>query len=168
MGDYGKTEPYFLEALAIREKTLGKDHPDYGGSLSSLSYLYLSRGEYTKSETFRKERIALTINLINRNFSFMSEKQREAYWNTVKRTFEGSYSLGRLYPVPAMNGFNYNNALFAKGLLLRTANAVRDAIHASGDTALIARYEELGRLREQISALRQKEAGTEYIKTLKE
>jgi hypothetical protein len=33
------------------------------------------------------------------------------------------------------------NTLFAKGLLMRTSNAVQDAVYASGDTRLIERFE---------------------------
>ena len=158
MGDYGKAEPCFLESRAIREKALGKEHPDYGYSLSNLSYLYLSTGAYSKSETFRKEQVALTVNLINRNFAFMPERQREAYWNMVKKTFDGSYSLSQVQPVPSVNALNYNNTLFAKGLLLRTSSAVRDAIYASGDARLIERFETLGSLHRQITQLQQNES----------
>ncbi|GHU82026.1 hypothetical protein FACS189468_5710 [Spirochaetia bacterium] len=167
MGNYAKAEPYFLEALAIREKALGKEHPGYGSSLRSLSYLYLSKGDYAKSETFTKENADLVTNLINRNFAFMSEGQRDAYWGMVKGDFEGSYSLSAAHPAASVNALNYNNTLFTKGLLLRTSNAVRDAIYSSGDTRLVEQFETLGSLRQQLSALQQKEDVNEaYRKSL--
>ncbi|GHV92470.1 hypothetical protein AGMMS50268_29730 [Spirochaetia bacterium] len=167
MGDYVKAEPYYLESLDIRENALDKEHPDYGISLSGLSYLYLSTGDYAKAETYRKEQAALATSLINRNFSFMSEQQRNAYWDMVKGDFEGSYSLSAAHPAASVNALNYNNTLFTKGLLLRTSNAVRDAIYSSGDTRLIEHFETLGSLRQQLSALQQKEDVNEaYRKNL--
>jgi len=62
---------------------------------------------------------------------------------------------------------NYDNVLFTKGLLLRTTNAVRDAIYGSGDQILITQFEELGNLRQQISALMQKGGSDKaYIQSL--
>ncbi|GHV03130.1 hypothetical protein FACS189485_05450 [Spirochaetia bacterium] len=167
MGNYAKAEPYFLEALAIREKALGKEHPDYSSSLSNLSFLYLDKGDYTKSETFTKESVALRVNLINHYFSFMSEQQRSTYWDIAKGEFEGSYSLSAVHPAASVNALNYNNTLFTKGLLLRTTNAVRDAIYSSGDARLIEQFETLGSIRQQLSALQQKEDVNEaYRKSL--
>jgi CHAT domain-containing protein len=66
-----------------------------------------------------------------------------------------------------INDLNYNNTLFSKGLLLRTANAIRDAVYSSGDEFLIAQYEELGRLRQRITNLQSKEdADQDYIESL--
>ena len=64
-----------------------------------------------------------------------------------------------------MIGHVYNNTLFTKGLLLRTANAIRDAIYSSGNNELINQYEQLGDLRKQISNLQQK---ADYNKELVE
>ncbi|MDR0712707.1 MAG: tetratricopeptide repeat protein, partial [Bacteroidales bacterium] len=35
-GDYVQAEKYYLEAKEIREKVLGKEHPDYAASLNHL------------------------------------------------------------------------------------------------------------------------------------
>jgi CHAT domain-containing protein len=70
------------------------------------------------------------------------------------------------HPVSESNILNYDNALFSKGLLLRTTNAMRDAIYSSGNQALIVQFEELGRKRQQISALRQSGGNEAYIQTL--
>jgi CHAT domain-containing protein/Flp pilus assembly protein TadD len=166
MGDYAKAEKFHLEAKAIKEKVFGKEHPDYAVSLGNLSGLYLSTRIFDKALPVKQEEIKLCTSLVNRNFSFLSGQQREAYWNANASTFELSYSLSFYHPVPASNILNYDNALFSKGLLLRTTNAVRDSIYASGSQALIAQFEELGRIRQQISALRQSGGNEAYIKSL--
>ncbi|GBU26804.1 hypothetical protein R84B8_00318 [Treponema sp. R8-4-B8] len=166
MGDYAKAERYLLETAAILEKALGKEHPSYAGSLGNLCALYLDKKEYAKALAYNKEQIKIKTGIVNKNFSFQTEQQRDAYWNANSRSFEGSYSLSFYHPVPESNILNYETALFSKGLLLRTTNAVRDAIYASGNQALIAQFEELGSLRRQISTLQQKGSNEEYIKSL--
>jgi CHAT domain-containing protein/Flp pilus assembly protein TadD len=167
MGDYAKAERCYKGATAIQEKALDKGHPDYAVSLDNLCALYLSKKEYAPAFLYKKEQIKLITDLINKNFSFQTEQQRDAYWNANSYSFELTYSLSFFYPHPSNNILNYDNALFSKGLLLRTTNAVRDAIYASGNQALINQFEELGRLRQQINALRQKEGSNEaYIQSL--
>ena len=162
-GDYTEAEPYMLEAKAIEEKILGKEHPSYAVSLGNLYLLYLSKSEFDKALQFTQEEFNITSGMVNRNFAFLSEQQRNAYWSASLLSFESNYSLSFYNPVPASNILNYDNALFTKGLLLRTNNAVRDAIYASGDQRLIEQFEKLHRLRQQISALMQTEDGDEAV-----
>jgi CHAT domain-containing protein len=99
----------------------------------------------------------------------MSERQRGLYFNTVSSYFQTGYSLSQLYPVATVNGVNYNNTLFTKGLLLRTTTAVREAVYSSGDASLIKQYEQLGSLRQQISQLQQREdADRAYLQSLED
>jgi CHAT domain-containing protein/Flp pilus assembly protein TadD len=167
MNDYAKAENYYLEAKAVWEKAFGKKHPSYALSLENLYCLYLIKKEYPKALAYKQEQIKTNSELVNKNFSFQTELQRNAYWNANSYSFELSYSLSLYNPAPASNILNYDNALFSKGLLLRTTNAVRDAIYASGNRTLIRQFEELGLLRQQINALRQKEeSGEAYIQNL--
>ena len=130
--------------------------------------MYLSDGNYSGALIYKQEGVLLNTDQVNQNFSFLSEQQRNAYWNTNSNLFESSYSISHFYPVPASNVLNYENALFSKGILLRTTNAVRDAIYSSDNKDLIAQYEELGNLRQQISALRQSGGNASYIKSLED
>ena len=47
---YAEAEPLFKRSLAIREKTLGPDHPDVGNSLNALAALYYEQGKYSEAE----------------------------------------------------------------------------------------------------------------------
>jgi CHAT domain-containing protein/Flp pilus assembly protein TadD len=169
LGDYAKAETYYLEAKAILEVLYNKENNIYALSLGKLSEMYQDMGDYSQAETYNKELCELNINIITRNFSFMSEQQRSLYIKTVSRSFESSYNLSLQYPVETINSLNYTNTLFTKGLLLRTTNIVRDAIYSSGDTVLIEQFEQLGRLRQQINQLQQKEDANEaYLRSLEE
>jgi CHAT domain-containing protein len=165
MGDYARAETYYLEAKDITEKALGKEHTDYTVSVSNLSFLYQAMERFHQAAEFKSEAFELRIAQVNTNFSFLSEQQRESYWKTVSWEFEAAYSLAHVYPAASVNTLNYNNTLFSKGLLLRTANAVRDAVYSSGNAELIARYEELGKLRREVSTLRQQGRNDEYVQS---
>ena len=49
MGEYVKAEPLYQEALRIRQKVLGSEHPSAGASLNNLAGLYQDMGEYAKA-----------------------------------------------------------------------------------------------------------------------
>ena len=58
-GDYPEAEQWYLESIAIRKKTVGKDHPDYALSLNNLATLYMYMGQYEKAEPLYLESIAI-------------------------------------------------------------------------------------------------------------
>jgi len=168
-GNYTKAESYYLESKNIYEQVYGKNHMSYIWAIGDLAVLYQSIGNYAKAEALNKEMCELGMEQINRNFSFMSENQRGLFVQALLSLFKASYSLSMKNPVEAVNGLNYTNTLFTKGLLLRTTNAVRDAIYSSGDKALIEQFEQLLALRQRISQLQQKEdADKKTISALEE
>ena len=59
MGEYAKAEPLYQEALRIRKKVLGPEHPDTATSLNNLALLYLVMGEYAKAEPLLLEALRI-------------------------------------------------------------------------------------------------------------
>ena len=151
--DYAKAEKYYLEAITIQEKTIGKENPDYTNTMSGLSSLYKKNNDFEKVIKIEQDISNQAIEHINKNFSFLSEHQRNLYWTKIESGFENNYSLSYHHPDVSVNELNYNNTLFTKGLLLRTNNQIRDAIYDSGDELLQQQYEQLGSLRKQINVL---------------
>jgi tetratricopeptide (TPR) repeat protein len=49
-GKYKEAEPLYQQALALRQKLLGDDHPDVAQSLNNLAGLYDSQGKYNEAE----------------------------------------------------------------------------------------------------------------------
>jgi tetratricopeptide (TPR) repeat protein len=45
--------------LAIREKALGKEHPDVASSLKDLAALYYAQGKYGQAESLYKRSLAI-------------------------------------------------------------------------------------------------------------
>jgi tetratricopeptide (TPR) repeat protein len=59
MGEYAKAEPLLQEALRIRQKVLGSEHPDTVTSLNNLAVQYQDMGEYAKAEPLYQEALRL-------------------------------------------------------------------------------------------------------------
>ena len=59
MGDTARAEPLYLEAKAICEKVLGKEHPTYATSLNNLATLYQSMGDTARAEPLYLEAKAI-------------------------------------------------------------------------------------------------------------
>jgi tetratricopeptide (TPR) repeat protein len=50
LGQYKEAEPLHLRAVAVKEKFLGKEHPDVAEALNDLAVLYWRVGKYTEAE----------------------------------------------------------------------------------------------------------------------
>ena len=132
----------------------------YAKSVSWQGLLYFSMKDYVKAETCYKELCDLNIRLINQNFSSMSEERRGLYMENVLQDFEACYSLSLKYPTESLNGLNYNNAMFTKGLLLRTAVAERARASSSlrdMSADAVTRWQDVQ------NSLRQGEAAVEFV-----
>jgi CHAT domain-containing protein/protein involved in temperature-dependent protein secretion len=64
--DYAGAEKWYLEAIAIREKALGVEHPVYATSLNSLAMLYRVMGQYEKAEPLYLEAKAIRERTLGR------------------------------------------------------------------------------------------------------
>jgi tetratricopeptide (TPR) repeat protein len=67
MGDYAKAEPLFQQALQIRKKALGPEHPDTANSLNNLASLYSRIGDYANPEPLFQEAVQLNKKLLGRD-----------------------------------------------------------------------------------------------------
>ncbi len=58
-GKYAEAIPLAEQALAIRKKVLGDNHPDVAASLNNLAELYQSQGRYTEAEPLYQQSLAI-------------------------------------------------------------------------------------------------------------
>jgi tetratricopeptide (TPR) repeat protein len=71
IGEYAKAEPLYQEALRIRRKVLGSEHPDTALSLNNLAVLYQSMERTKRDRSDKKE----------------SERRREWNWDRGRKKF---------------------------------------------------------------------------------
>lgn len=79
--DYPGAEKWYLDSKVIREKSLGKEHPDYASSLNNMANLYKNLGQYDKVEPLLlesnpsgKRLLELSIHSMQRAFKIAGAK----------------------------------------------------------------------------------------------
>jgi CHAT domain-containing protein/tetratricopeptide (TPR) repeat protein len=66
-GRYTDAESLYQRSLAIREKALGRDHPDVANSLSNLALLYGRQERYTDAEPLYQRSLAIREKALGRD-----------------------------------------------------------------------------------------------------
>lgn len=66
-GREADAEPLIKRSLAIREKALGRDHPDVARSLNNLADLYQRQGRYADAEPVFKRALAIREQAVGPN-----------------------------------------------------------------------------------------------------
>ncbi len=56
---YRTANPLYQQALVIREKALGLEHPSVAASLNNLALLYHAQGKYAEAEPLYKRSLAI-------------------------------------------------------------------------------------------------------------
>src|SRR5262249_53483800 len=82
-GDYAQAEPLLRRALAIREKTLGAEHPLTATSLNSLASLHEATGDTSQAVALRSRAQAIEERNLSTNLATGSERQKLAYLATL-------------------------------------------------------------------------------------
>ena len=59
IGDYTGARPYFEQALEIRRKALGEQHPDTASSLNNLGFLLKTIGDYTGARPYYEQALEI-------------------------------------------------------------------------------------------------------------
>jgi len=63
-GRYEAAEPLYVQALALRKRLLGEEHPDVATSLNNLAGLYDNQGRYEAAEPLYVQALALNKRLL--------------------------------------------------------------------------------------------------------
>lgn len=169
-GNYDLSLQYILKAKEILDKNNSKEN--ILAIYENISLIYWLLKQYENSLQFTQEWQNELIQTIKHNFSFMSTKQRENFWDNKNGFTLEMFSKNLLsaYSTPETQSLAYDNTLFSKGLLLRSSNEIRDAILNSDNQELKDKFTELQSLRQQITALESKtdSAMLAYKQTLEE
>lgn len=136
---YEEALPLFLESLRIQEKFLGENHADYAQSLNNLILLYNGEGKYEKVLLLCQEALGIMNLNIKKNFSFLSETEKEAYIETVLFNFAIYRSLFLKYrnDMPDIAAEAFDLELASSGMIFNAIkNIHQDIIESNNDTAI--------------------------------
>ncbi len=155
MEQYGKALPLYRDALKNTAKALGKEHLQYGAILNSLAGLYQKMGQYQQALPIFIEGIENINQNITKDFSYLSEKEKEAYFNMNSFHFKvfNSFALQSKEQLPEVTTMVFDNAVRNKGILLKSSTAMRMTILSSKDTVLINKYDKWIGLKKEIVSL---------------
>lgn len=155
LGQFGKAEQIFLHAIKLRKEILGEDHPDYTQTLCNLAVLYERMSIPYKAEPLFLQAISNITKQITKEFDFMTEPEKFAFYKTISRNFESylSFFLKYSHAKPLVKCCPYDVQLTQKGIILRSTYEIRRAIISSGDTDLISKYESWSEMKQQLSYL---------------
>ena len=63
-GRYDQAEPLYLQALELRKRLLGEEHPNVAASLNNLAELYRTQGRYAEAEPLYLQALELSKRLL--------------------------------------------------------------------------------------------------------
>ncbi len=154
---YEKAEPLYLESIRIKEATLGKNHPSYAKSLNNLALMYMTLEDFHKAEPLFLEAISNQLYQINTIFPALTEKEREAFYNTLRSDLERFNTFAVLHSLdnPSIAGEMFNNQLTTKALLFNASDKMRNNILNSNNLELINEFAHWRDLREKLARLYQ-------------
>jgi len=154
---YQKAEPLYRESIRIKEATLGKNHPSYTKSLNNLALLYMTLEDFDQAEPLFLEAISNQFHQVNTIFPALTEREREAFYNTLRSDLERFNTFAVLHSLdnPAMAGEMFNNQLTTKALLFNASDKMRNSILSSNDQDLINDFAHWRDLREKLARLYQ-------------
>lgn len=152
IGDYGRALAYASSDAETVAKYRGKTTSVYMKALSNKAAAYYQLHRWQEAETALAECLDVARQLAAGNLAFMSDREREDYWRSVRQPLDHISGLAWAafaanYDSLALCGLLYDRSLLAKSLLLNYSANIREAVFASGDEELIAVWEQLKKLK---------------------
>ncbi len=144
-GKYAEAELLFKQSLAIREKVVGSENPDVAESLNNLGLLYQREGKYVEAESCFERSLQNLSKQFENSFTYMSEKDRLQFLETVQPNFDGylSFFLTHREEDPILAGRMYDLLLWEKGLVGTSVAALRAQVAAGGDQGALQIFDRL-------------------------
>ena len=138
-------------------------------TLIKFSDVCIENGELSAGLSLAERCSAILRTRMLSTTEFMTEAQRKAFWNmysTVFYEFFPKVSYNTYMSDQSALTFAYNNELFLKGVLLRSSEAIQQSVLNSGDSILIAQWEQLSLLNKKIALLQERSPQSESIQNL--
>ena len=146
LGNYSKARELNQKALEIEEKTLPINHPKISTNLSNQSGDNFHLKNFEKSIAQKEEAYQLSYSHFSENKYGLSNKEQLRYKSQLEDYF---YSFASLAHHPKIKDSLFNLAEISNywinlnGLLDTDQSQLNQRIYASGDSTLIALYDEL-------------------------
>ncbi|MGI9553055.1 MAG: CHAT domain-containing protein, partial [Aurantibacter sp.] len=119
--------------------------------------LYMTREEFDLAEPLFLEALSNQLNQISTIFPALTEKEREAFYNTLRSDLErfNTFAILNSLDNPSILGEMFNNQLTTKALLFNASDKMRNNILRSNDESMINDFGHWRDLREKLARLYQ-------------
>lgn len=130
------------EAITIFKKVFGHRHPQYITAAINMAVQNEAHGYPERALTFLREAADALLYHVRNNFAYLSEKQRETFYQQLSFHFESFYSfvLRHYQRIPGLLEWAFQNNMATKGMLLKSYQSLEKRITKSNDTSLIELY----------------------------
>lgn len=166
-GDYNAATIYYQQAANVKKEHADTKSQSYALLLLNVITTLYNAEQYEESIPYIEEYLHILRQMLQRNFTVMSQKEREAYWDAQAQILDNllvSATYAALNNKNADASLLYDICLLSKSLLLDTSIHIENLIHASTNR-------QLKHLRDQLIEAQQKlllldNYGTEYAEKL--
>jgi len=168
LNDVINAEKMNLLASKIYLSKLGEYHEYYLNNLDNLTYIYeFFHKDYFLSYKLKEKIFNTRIIILNRNFEWLTEKQKEAYWENENKFYSLINDLvSKSYQsIPFSSVLSFNSNLISKSLLLETSRDLDKALANTNDEGVKNNFEQLKSTRRLYTKLESE--GTDKIDLLK-
>ena len=105
-------------------------------------------GHTDKALKYYKQAAIIGMENVSKNFPVLTAAERSSYWNFFKQAFYDAGKYAKTFNKEnEFSGMLYDLALYSKGLLMRSQNAVSNKIKQLGDNELIEKLELIKQIR---------------------
>ncbi len=142
---YKEAATWYIKGHELRTRLYGKGN-DEGSALNRLTNLHILAGNYTEAYKWQQQKNEMLRRKVATGLEFLSEAEL-VNLSAANNFTDGPAILAHRGNLQQAASMLYDNLLFIKGLALNNNRAVSDAIHASGDTALINLWDHTNELK---------------------
>ena len=142
--EYDSSLYYYNKSLMINKKIFGVNHKETIKRQFEIAKLYDEWGKKQEAFELYSKLFALKTKEISNNFEWLSDDQKELYWNLENEFYNELFQFGNenYHTIPGLSSLNYNVSLIMKGKLLE--NKISSENY----------YQEIDEIREELSMKR--------------
>ncbi len=126
-----------LQMMRDEQKNMHLSNDDATNTMNLLMAILHKRGQFEQALPLAREYNVKVKEIISQNFDLMSPSEREEFINRRGTGGGGLQMLLHIYP-KQLSGEVYDEAIYQKGLLMRSSERIRRNILKSGDKQLLA------------------------------
>jgi len=145
---YEAAAAWYLKGHELNARLFGADNDD-GSALNRLTNLYILTGNYAEAYKWQKKKNEFLRRKVATGLEFLSEAEL-VNLSADNNFTDGPAIIAHRGNMQQAAVMLYDNLLFIKGLALNNNSAVADAIHSSGDTALVGLWDRTNELKKLV------------------